>query len=82
MSYSNVGMRPGFVERVVSHTGGWQRLTSALADHLETDITIVDKEEELCAVQVQIRETLIPVLCALNPGLEFEAVPYEIKPAV
>ena len=82
MSCSNVGSRPGFVERVVFHMGGRQRLRFALEDHLETDVTIVGEAEERDALHIHIRETLIPVLCVLNPGLEFEVVSNEIKTGV
>lgn len=81
MSRSKSGSRPGFVERAVSHTGGRRRLTFALRDYLETDIKIVDEAEELGAMRIEIRESLIPVLRVLHPGLEFEDVLNEAKTA-
>lgn len=82
MSYSKSGSRPGFVEQVVTHTGGWRRLKFALKDHLQTDIKIVDEAEELEAMHIEIRESLIPVLRVLYPGLEFNDIPFEIKTTV
>ncbi len=63
-----------FVERVVSHDGGWSDLWSILQQYEGPDMLIVDPAPDLGAARLRLRGSILQRMEREQPALSFEHV--------